>query len=169
MFSVYSSNVTTVTNVTKVTTVSTVNFIFILWHHFVNICSFSLSFWQFLTVFSVSHCVFSFSLCFQFLTVFSVSHRVFSFYVASGVTVTTVTTVTTSHVEGFPASGQERCSGPGGMEGLNWFCNLYLREITMFQTISVLHQIATGSGFTKQTEVNKQTKETNKQRSTVWK
>ena len=42
----------------------------------VNICSFSLSFWEFLTVFSVSCCV-------------------FSFYVASGVTVTTVTTLTT--------------------------------------------------------------------------
>ena len=38
------------------------------------ICSFSLSFWQFLTVFSVFHCI-------------------FSFYVASGVTVNIVTTV----------------------------------------------------------------------------
>ena len=39
------------------------------------IFSFSLCF-KFLTVFSVSHCVFSFSLCFKFLTVFSVAHCV---------------------------------------------------------------------------------------------
>ena len=45
----------------------------------VNICRFSISFWQFFTEFSVYHFVFSVSLCFQFITVFSVSHYVFSF------------------------------------------------------------------------------------------
>ena len=85
VFSFYVASDVTVTTVTKVTTVSTVNFICILWHYFCLI-----KYLQFLTQFlAVSHCIFSFSLNFQFLIVFSV------FYVACGVTVTTVTKVTT--------------------------------------------------------------------------
>ena len=56
-------------------------------------------FWIF---FLVSYSVFaSFSLCFQFVTVFSVSHCVFRFYVASGGTITTVTKFTTVSTANF--------------------------------------------------------------------
>ena len=69
------TTVTTVTTVTKVTTVGTVNSICVLWQYFV-----LSKYLQFLTPFlAVSHCVFSFSLCFQFHNVFVVSHCVFSF------------------------------------------------------------------------------------------
>ena len=55
-----TTTVTKVITVTKDTTVSTVDFICIIWHYFV-----LSKYLQFLTQFlAVSHCVFSFSLCF---------------------------------------------------------------------------------------------------------